>query len=278
MNKKNNSLNRTLTSADVRGTKNKNPRIQRLSASLLLLILILSSCSSFDNLLATSTPIILTETALPTSTRIWFPPSATATLGVDSINQTSTPAPILELGNLILEDDFSNETLWDIASSEQATSAINSNRLILSAQSGVYMLSLRHEIVLTDYYAEITAQPSLCKGKDNYGLLIRASSASYFRFVITCDGTVRAERYSSGTRLVLQQPEISADVPRGAPSQVKIGVWVYGKEMRLYLNDHFQFSIIDPSFPSGTIGVFVRSEEDTPIVIAFSDLVINEIK
>jgi hypothetical protein len=185
---------------------------------------------------------------------------------------------ILQLGDIILEDDFSDETLWDIASSDQATSAINNNRLILSAQRGIYMLSLRREIILSDYYVEITAQPSLCKGEDNYGLLIRASSATYFRFVLACDGTVRAERYSSGNRLVIQKPEASGDVPRGAPGEVRIGVWAYGKEMRLFLNGRFQFSIIDPSFPSGTIGVFVRSVGETPVVVSFKDLVIREIK
>lgn len=252
--------------------------IRLLRRTFVLLAMTLTSCSSLDNLLATSTPVILTQTPLPTSTIVWFPPTATPTLGVDSINKTPTPEMILQLGNIILEDDFSDESLWDIASSDQASSAINNNRLILSAQSGVYMLSLRHEIVLSDYYVEITAQPSLCKGEDNYGLLIRASSATYFRFVLACDGTVRAERYSSGTRLILQQPEPSGDVPPGAPGEVRIGVWAYGKEMRLFLNDRFQFSIIDPSFPSGTIGVFVRSEGSTPVVVSFKDLVINAIK
>ncbi len=250
----------------------------RRSNLLLICGLILTSCSSLDNLMATSTPIILTETPLPTSTRIWFPPSATTTLQVDSINQTPTAEMILQLGNIILEDNFSDESLWDIASSNQAASAINNNRLILSAQSGIYMLSLRREIILSDYYVEVTAQPSLCKGEDNYGLLIRASNATYFRFVLACDGTVRAERYSSGTRLILQQPEPSGDAPRGAPGEVRIGVWAYGKEMRLFLNGRFQFSIIDPSFPSGTVGVFVRSEGSTPVVVSFKDLVIQEIK
>lgn len=272
---KSQNINRTQINADKRRRKNQRP--QRLSVSLLLLILI-TSCSSLDNLMATSTPVILTETPLPTSTRVWFPPSATSTLGVDSINSTPTAEMILQLGSIILEDDFSNESLWDIASSDQATSAINNNRLILSAQSGVYMMSLRHEIILSDYYVEITAQPSLCKGEDNYGLLIRASSATYFRFVLACDGTVRAERYSSGNRLVIQKPEASGDVPRGAPGEVRIGVWAYGKEMRLFLNDRFQFSIIDPTFPSGTIGVFVRSAGETPVIVSFKDLVVNEIK
>lgn len=268
------------TALDLWWRSNLPLNIRLLRRTFVLLAMTLTSCSSLDNLIATSTPIILTETPLPTSTIVWFPPTATSTLGVDSINKTPTADAemILDLGSIILEDDFSDESLWDIASSDQATSAINNNRLILSAQSGIYMLSLRHEIILSDYYVEITAQPSLCKGEDHYGLLIRASNATYFRFVLACDGTVRAERYSSGTRLILQQPEASGDVPRGAPGEVRIGVWAYDKEMRLFLNGRFQFSIIDPSFPSGTIGVFVRSEGETPVVVSFKDLIVQEIK
>lgn len=139
------------------------------------------------------------------------------------------------------------------------------------------MTSLRRDTLLTDYYAEITAQPSLCKGEDSYGVLIRANGGSYFRFALACDGTVRAERVSNSVRLVLQQPLSSGDVPPGAPGNVRIGVWAVGKEIRLFLNGRFQFSISDPSFPIGTIGVFVRSAGETAAVVSFSDLVIQEV-
>ena len=129
-----------------------------------------------------------------------------------------------------------------------------------------------------NYYAEITARPSLCRNEDNYGLLVRASAINYYyRFVLACNGTVRAERMSGGTRLVLQQPLPSGDVPPGAPGEVRIGVWAVGKEMRLFLNGRFQFSIIDPSFPSGTLGVFVRSAGNTAAVVSFSDLSIQSV-
>ncbi|MFN3492348.1 MAG: hypothetical protein ACK40V_09035, partial [Anaerolineales bacterium] len=191
--------------------------------------------------------------------------------------KSPTPEMRPNIGGILLEDDFSDETLWDIASSNQASSAISSNRLILSAQSQVLMMSLRRDLILSNFYAEMTAQPSLCKGEDNYGLLIRASAGTYYRFALACNGTVRAERITNGARLILQQPVQSGDVPPGAPGNVRMGVWAVGKEMRFFLNGRFQFSLIDPSFPSGTIGVFARSVEDTPVIVSFSDLVVREI-
>jgi hypothetical protein len=246
------------------------------------LILILSSCSSLDNLLATSTPISLTQTPLPTSTIVWFPASATPTPKPDSQSAASDATPMPEirptLGNIILEDNFSDETTWELATSNQASSAINNQRLILSAQSGIYMTSLRRDLILTDYYAEINAQPNICQAEDRYGFLIRANASTYYRFILTCGGNVGAERYTNGNRLAIQKLEPSGDAPSGAPGSVQIGVWASGKSMHLFLNDRYQFSIIDPSFPLGTVGFFVRAEGDTPVIVSFSNLTIWKVE
>jgi hypothetical protein len=237
---------------------------------------LLSSCSALDSWLAEPTRASATETPPPTATILWFPPSATPTLQTFS---TKAPTPEMRpgLGNELLTDDFSDPSLWDIAASNQASANIADNRLTIAVQSGVYMLSLRRDLVLTNHYAEITARPSLCRGEDNYGVLIRASASSYFRFALACDGTVRAERILNSNRVILQTPLPSADVPPGAPGEVRIGVWAVGREMRLFLNGRFQFSVSDPSFPSGTIGVYVRSAGSTAAVVSFSDLVIQRV-
>ena len=66
------------------------------------------------------------------------------------------------------------------------------------------MISLRHDLTASDYYAEITARPDLCRGDDSYGLLVRANAVAYYRFSLTCNGNVFAERISVGTRELLQ--------------------------------------------------------------------------
>lgn len=242
-----------------------------------LIALLLSSCANMEEIFTPYTPIPPTETPPPTATIVWFPPSATPT---PQLLSTKAPTPEMRpgiVGTNLLTDDFSDPFDWEIAASNDASSSINDNRLTLAVQSQIYMTSLRLDTLLTDYYAEITAQPSLCKGEDSYGMLIRANGGSYYRFALACNGTVRAERVSNSVRLTLQQPLPSGDVPPGAPGNVRIGVWAVGREMRLFLNGRFQFSISEPSFPIGTIGVFVRSAGDTPAVVSFSDLVVQEV-
>ena len=48
----------------------------------------------------------------------------------------------------------------------------------------------------------------------------------------------------------------SNDAPIGAPAQVKLGVWAVGREMRFFLNDHYQFSVLDPVFSSRDTRLF----------------------
>jgi hypothetical protein len=180
------------------------------------------------------------------------------------------------IGSVTLRDNFTNETVWDIASADSGSAAINSNRLTLAVQPGYYLASMRRELPLSDFYAEITARPSLCRGEDNYGVVVRGVGSSFYRFVLTCNRQIRAERITGGTRLPIQEPVPSGDAP-GAPGEVRIGIWAAGSEMRLFLNGRFQFSVTDPSFPIGAFGVFVRSTADTPVTVSFSELAVYEV-
>ena len=234
----------------------------------------LVACLPLDLTEPTAT-LVSTETATPTETIVWFPPSATATqLALPTY--TGTPDMNPGIGKITLEDKFSNEELWDTATSDNGSAAINQNRLTLAVQPGYYLASMRRELPLSDFYAEITARPSLCRGEDNYGLVVRGVGSSFYRFVLTCDRQIRAERISGGTRLPIHEPVPSGDAP-GAPGEVRIGIWAVGSEMRLFLNGRYQFSVTEGTFPSGALGVFVRSTGETPVTVTFSDLAVYEV-
>jgi hypothetical protein len=182
------------------------------------------------------------------------------------------------LGELIASDDFNDPEEWDTAVSDEGSASISRDRLTLVAQPGVYMTSLQRQMVLGNFYAEITARPSLCRGEDEYGFLVRANAVTYYRFALTCNGRAHAERISLSERHILQEPVVSGDVPPGAPGEVRIGVWASGSELRLFLNGRFQFSFTDLNLSSGTVGVFARAAGDTPVTVAFSDLRVQAVE
>ncbi len=251
-----------------------NSTFYKLTA-LIGLIAILAGCASVAD-----TSVIeqsATQTPLPSPTIIWFPPTATPTPQTLS-TQVPTPEQKPGIGGVIFTDDFSSPLLWNTAISDQATVDVSRNRLTIAVQPGQSTLSLRQGVILRNFYAEITAKPSLCKGKDDYGMLVRApNNVAYYRFALTCDGTARVERISIGTRAVLQTPMPSGDVPSGAPGEVRIGVWAVGSELRFFLNGRYQFSVNDRNYLSGAIGVFAHAAGDTPVTVTFSDLAVYDV-
>ncbi|MCJ7432095.1 MAG: hypothetical protein MUO77_01265 [Anaerolineales bacterium] len=255
-------------------------RFARNDISFLVLCIIamtLTACSALDIFAAPSLPISVTETPPPSATLVWFPPSATPTIQLFA-TKTATPEKRPGLGEVTLTDNFSDADSWNTSTSDQGSATIERNRLTLAVQSGIYMLSLKNELVPGNFYAEITARPGLCRGADEYGLLVRANAVAYYRFALTCDGQVHAERISVYEKHPLQESILSGDVPIGAPSEVRIGVWALGTEMRLFLNGRYQFTIADPNYASGTLGVFAQSASDTPVTVNFSNLIVQQIE
>jgi hypothetical protein len=217
-------------------------------------------------------------TLLPTAPTVWFPPTDTLA-PLPTRASTPTPEHRPGLGPVIFTDDFSDPSQWLTAESSQGSAIVTGNRIALAVREPhVGMLSLRSGPILSNFYAEIIARPSLCIGKDDYGLIYRANSPNdYYRIALTCDGTLRADRVLSGQASVMTLPTPSGDVPPGAPGEVRIGVWVSGPEMRVFLNGHYQFTVVDPLLGSGTLGVFVRSAGETAVTITFSDLAVSEV-
>jgi hypothetical protein len=244
--------------------------------SLLALTFILIACLPLVSTLPTATPPpTVTQTPPQTPTIVWFPASPTSTQ-LAFPTYTATPEMNPGIGSVTLNDDFSEDSAWDTGVSNRGSAAISRNRLTLAAEPGAYLESLRRELTLGNFYAEITARPSLCRGDDTYGILVRGIGLNYYRFILSCNSQVSSERVNAGVKLLIHEPVTSGDAPRGAPGEVRIGVWAVGSDIRLFLNGRYQFSINDKSFPSGALGVFVRSA-DNPMSVTFSDLTVYDV-
>lgn len=220
-----------------------------------------------------------TTTPVPTATRVWFPPT-----------NTPTPFPTLEikptedyktdLGEIIFSDYFSSAEDWQLSKTGAGSVALGKNELTIAIhEPQAYLSSERDQPVLSDFYAEIKANPTLCRGQDEYGMLFRvASSSDFYRFSLSCDGQVRVDRVIGGAASSPQPWTFSGVVPPGAPSISQIGVWASNEEMRFFVNDAYQFSINDPMLASGRLGVFARSAGELAVTVNFSDLVVRDIE
>jgi hypothetical protein len=192
-----------------------------------------------------------------------------------------TPDQRPGVSELIFSDDFSDPSAWTQGRTAEGSVAVSNNELTIAIADGherAYLSSVRGQPVFTNFYVEITANPMLCRGKDEYGLLMRVSPAlDYYRYSLACDGNLRLDRVVNGQATSPQPWLLSGAVPPGAPSVVRLGVWAYGSEMRFFVNDEYQFTVHDPLLPSGSIGVFSRSASDMAVTVNFSALNVYEI-
>ncbi len=225
----------------------------------------------------TATP---SATASPTATGtiVWFPPTSTPTR-FPTPQVTPTVEMVEDLGEVVLEEDFSTGDQWSLGQTGVGSAAIGVNELsLVVSEANAYIYSVRAGPELSDFYVEITASPMLCREMDEYGLLLRFSSpGDFYRFSLSCDGQVRLDRVIGGTASSPQPWTFSGSVPPGAPSQSRLAVWAEGKEMRFIVNGEFQFAVSDPMLPSGKLGVFARSAGEKSVTINFSDMLVRQV-
>jgi hypothetical protein len=179
-------------------------------------------------------------------------------------------------GELLFSDDFTNPDLWTLGRSATGSAALGKQELTLaiSGERG-YISSLRRQDDLDDFYVEVTASPSICRGEDEYGLLLRVSpSDDFYRFALNCQGEARLDRYLDGKASSPQAPTMSGAIPPGAPSSSRLGARMSGKELQFFANGEYLFTVRDPSLVSGSLGIFARAAGADAVTVNFSDLAV----
>lgn len=243
-----------------------------------LLIVFCSACTPPPTSIILPSDTLVQPSATVTPTIVWFPPTSTPTaFPTPIITPTDDMRP--KLGKILFEDDFTDPNAWTTSQSDAGSVALGKSELTVAiGETNVYLYSIREEPIFTDFYLEITAQTSLCRNLDEYGVLFRVSPLiDYYRFSLSCNGQVRLDRIWNGSVSSPQPWVLSGSVPPGAPGSAKIGILAAGPEMSFFVNGKFQFSIQDPLLSSGGLGVFARSTEKKAVTVNFSDLAIYEV-
>jgi hypothetical protein len=178
------------------------------------------------------------------------------------------------IGELILEDDFSDGAPWSTSSDALASVTISNDSIHLSLKSNQsYLISTRNTPTFTDFYAEITAHVSICNGQDEYGLIVRANEdGDHFRLALSCDGQVKVDSFHNGSLSRQAGWFATRAVPALAPSSARLGVWARGSQMLFFVNDLYLFSVTDTQIFKGNVGVFVHTAGEGDVSVSFSDL------
>ena len=263
-----------------RGGSISGVRFLRLLASVAIASLMTVAC-----LPPTTAPLLPTptETLAPTPTQtatiVWFPATATYTAA-----PTLAPEPTIDqrpsLGDVLLRDPFTDTDQWQTFRTAAGSAAYGRDELTLAtASSKALLMSFRATPQLADFYLEIDALPSLCREGDAFGLLLRAGSeGDFYRLLADCAGRLRMERLRSSRVEPLQDWAPTGQVPPGGMIPMRLGVLAQYENIAVFINGVHQFTVRDPVYSSGMIGVFARSAGDSPLTVSFSDLMVYDVE
>jgi len=244
---------------------------------IILLSILLSACISLTTPESVAT---VTSTPAPSPTVIieWFPPTPTPEQ-LPTIAVTPTQELMSEIGEIIFRAELLSSEGWIIPQTDRGQININNGEInIVINEPKSLLVGTLERPDLQDFYAEITANPVLCAGKDEYGFLFRVNRRDqYYRLSLSCDGEVRIDKIGEGSNSVLYPWTRSGAVPAGAPSILKLVVFAIQDEIRIFINGEPQVVIFDQEFRVGSFGVFARSAGEGAVTVSFSDLIVREV-
>ena len=139
------------------------------------LMVSLASCSPLRTPPPPPTTTPVPPTFTPTPTQVWFPPTPTFTINPTPTGVITPTVDIQpEYGEPLFVDNFDDPTLWTRTRGAVGSVALGANEITIaiSASRG-YLYSQRLTPQLSDFYAELTASPSICSDEDEYGMLLR---------------------------------------------------------------------------------------------------------
>ncbi len=140
--------------------------------------------------------------------------------------------------------------------------------LRLEAASDETMVSLL-EHPSTDFTFEGEVTPLSGPDLNGYGLVYRAQDvANYYAFAIGSDGYYAVLRVAGGEETALVDWQQFPHVQRERQAN-RLRVTCTGSICRFYINDEYATTIEDITWLAGDVGLWVRSFQETDVVVQF---------
>jgi len=223
-----------------------------------------------------------TTTTSPTPTTDWFPATPTPTL---LLLPSPTPQPTREgalegLTELLVEDSFTDDSLWQTPQGASGNVAFGVQNLTLAvARPSTQLFSLSEHETPENFALEITLQTSICEQDDQSGIVFwHQSNNDFYRLLINCAGEIRLDLVQNGQNYVLHDWEQAAQMQVAAPAVNRLTLWVYQGRFQLFINDVFQFEEGIAADRSGKLGLFARTISGDAMTVRFCDLKIYRVE
>ena len=134
--------------------------------------------------------------------------------------------------------------------------------LIVPKTSNVtYWIRSNYPPLQDAYVQAIFKTGDVCHHKDRYGLVVRASEKydEGIFVLISCDGMYKIFRWNSGLK-ILHDWERTPAIHTGRRQINRVGVWMEGPTLRLYVNGSQVAEVQDDHFTEGVFGLAVGAD------------------
>ena len=232
--------------------------MQSRSLWFVLALLMLAACAAP---IAGTTPTPEPEPTmaiLPSPTVDWFPSTPTPTRLATEVGTIPTQiAGVPVSWPILVADDFSDQTHWQVTSSAIGTAAYETNSLSLALPAGkTPLVNISDHILPGEFYLELTFDALMCSGADQYGLILwRNSTSGTFRIWFNCQGEVMADRQLNASTGRLLNWQTARKLQPGAPASNRIAVWAEDGQLRVFCEWCRAVQFADPQRSGGALGL-----------------------
>ncbi|MBE0688816.1 MAG: hypothetical protein IH587_01685 [Anaerolineae bacterium] len=199
-----------------------------------------------------------------------------AGLSLTSCMRTNGSQPF-EIGDLLLEEDFSNSFVWETYSdpARQIDLRVVDGAYRIEAHDEVFMWGLNAQIH-TDVVMEVEAEQLSSYSDNAYGVMCRADPAADgdgYYFFISGDGYYTIRRGAGDEVTPLIQWTASSTIRHGQQRN-RIRVVCIQDYLALYVNDQFVDETHDRRYGSGVAGFAAGVSAGGEVVASFDNLLI----
>jgi len=260
--------------------------------ALFILCFFLTGCNF--PLLQTQAPpdAVATQVAqFLTQTAVAIPPSETPSLNqvspTQQPSQTITPTitptlgdPSSSLGSPIWTGGLNSGGAFGLStpySDSNSEIYLQNGKMILTSlvASGwkSWRLTDRNQ---SEYYLEADFRTQTCSGLDQYGLVFRASDYSNgqgYYFIVSCNGQFGLLKWGSSNQSFIIALNTNSNINPGSNQNNRLGVYLKGNSIRLFVNSKQIFETTDGTFQTATkLGAYIAAVSTPGFTVEMSNI------
>lgn len=200
-----------------------------------------------------------------------------------SANETdhqSTALGNVAAGKLLFSDDFStSKSGWGAYSEGDFLAAYKNGSYILTAVPANYWsYNSNPRLNLTDFIVEVESTKMSGPDDNVLGLAVRKmGSGDYYAFLISSDGYYDVRELYDNTWVTSENWTESEAIKTGSQTNL-IKVVAQGDKFSFYVNGEKLGDFVDNTLTSGSIGLYVGSQSEGNVTIAFDNFKVWSLK